>query len=46
MRTTMNPSRTAVVVLCEHQPVAVLGITEQICGESADGITSKTEFDA
>ena len=36
--------RTAVVVLCEHTPIAVLGITDQVRPEAAATITAITEL--
>ena len=36
--------RTAVVVLCEHKPVAVLGITDQVRHEAAATIAAVTEL--
>ncbi|WP_308221155.1 heavy metal translocating P-type ATPase [Nocardia sputi] len=36
--------RTAVVMLCEHTPIAVLGLTDQIRPEAAPTITALTEI--
>ncbi|WP_410876975.1 heavy metal translocating P-type ATPase [Nocardia sp. A7] len=43
VRELQGRGRTAVVVLCDHEPVAVLGITDQVRPEAAATVAAITE---